>query len=558
MRQNHILILIVFLASTISLISQNQNRTKATATNNKMNQDSSIVIHDSQIVTPESLNESIENLLTNWQVDFSESDNQCVQGSNVVYSDSVYIQRLYSLPTEMELSFNPVVGSYIEMYAKRRRDLVSYMLSLGDYYYPMFEEALDRHGLPLELKYLPVIESALNPAAVSRMGATGLWQFMLRTGKQYDLEVNSLVDERRDPYKSTEAAARFLKDLYNIYGDWNLVIAAYNCGPGNVNKAIARSGGKHDYWGIYYRLPRETRGYVPAFIAATYIMNYNHEHQICPKESSNDFMMLDTIHVTEQIHFNQISDVLDIPIEDIRRYNPQFKLDIIPGHHKPYALVLPTKNMFAFINESDKIKDHKKDHYFSHRKQTLTNQYDGTVTSGNTVNTYYRIKRGDTLGAIARRNRTTVGRLQRMNNMSSTRLSVGQRLIVSQTVKPVQVKEELASSGELKNTYYRIRRGDTLGALARRYGTTVAQLKLMNSMQSSRLSVGKSIVVKQEIIEPKPEPDDSKNELELAKARSKYPKVYTSPMLRSENILKEYINRVNEANGSNPYEVTIL
>ena len=559
MRQNLFLTLLIFLTSTTLLVSQNKDRAQVIATNNKMAQDTPIVVQDNQIVAPESLNESIENLLTNWQVDFTESDNECAQGSNVVYSDSVYIQRLYSLPTEMELSFNPVVGSYIEMYAKRRRDLVSYMLSLGDYYYPMFEEALDRHGLPLELKYLPVIESALNPVAVSRMGATGLWQFMLRTGKQYDLEVNSLVDERRDPYKSTEAAARFLKDLYNIYGDWNLVIAAYNCGPGNVNKAIARSGGKHDYWSIYYRLPRETRGYVPAFIAATYIMNYNEEHQICPKESSNDFIMLDTIHVTEQIHFNQISDVLDIPIEDIRRYNPQFKRDIIPGNHKPYALVLPTKNMFAFINESDKIKDHNKALYFTHRKQTLTNQYDGTVASGNTVNTYYRVKRGDTLGAIARRNRTTVGRLQRMNNMSSTRLSVGQRLIVSQTVKPVQVKEELASNGELKNTYYRIRRGDTLGALARRYGTTVSQLKKMNSMTSTRLSVGKSIVVKQERVESKPdESDDSKNEIELAKARRKYPKVYTSPMLKSENILREYINKVNDENGKNPYDVTIM
>ncbi|NLZ95913.1 MAG: transglycosylase SLT domain-containing protein [Bacteroidales bacterium] len=537
------------------MISQNKDRT-STATNNKIAQDTSTVIEDNEIVAPESLNENIENLLANWQVDFSESNTQCSQGSNVAYSDSVYIQRLFSLPTEMELSFNPVVSSYIEMYAKRRRDLVSYMLSLGDYYYPMFEEALDRHGLPLELKYLPVIESALNPVAVSRMGATGLWQFMLRTGKQYDLEVNSLVDERRDPYKSTDAAARFLKDLYNIYGDWNLVIAAYNCGPGNVNKAIARSGGQNDYWGIYYRLPRETRGYVPAFIAATYIMNYSEEHQICPKESSNDFMLLDTIHVTEQIHFKQISDVLEIPIEDIRRYNPQFKRDIIPGHHKPYALILPTKNMFAFINESDNIKDHNKALYFTHRKQTLTNQYAGTVTNGNTVNTYYRVKRGDTLGAIARRNRTTVGQLQRMNGTSSTRLSIGQRLVVSQTVKPVQVKEEFASSGELKNTYYRIRSGDTLGSLARRYGTTVSQLKQMNSMKSTRLSIGKSLVVKQERVEPKPEPEDNKKE--VVKTRKVYPKVNTSPMLKSENIIEEYINRVNEENDKDLYDVSIL
>ncbi len=555
MRKNYLLVFIFFITSTTLLISQNQIKQRNADKPKQAAQDSTSVVLDSRIVAPESLNESIASLLTNWQVDFSEVSNQCSQGENVVYSDSVYMQRLYSLPTEMELSFNPVVGSYIEMYTKRRRDLVSYMLSLGDYYYPMFEEALDRHGLPLELKYLPVIESALNPVAVSRMGATGLWQFMLRTGKQYDLEVNSLVDERRDPYKSTEAAARFLKDLYNIYGDWNLVIAAYNCGPGNVNKAIARSGGKRDYWGIYNNLPRETRGYVPAFIAATYIMNYNDEHQICPKESSNEFMFLDTIHVTDEIHFKQISDVLEIPIEDIRRYNPQFKQDLIPGNHKPYALVLPTKHMFAFINESEKIKNHNKALYFTHRKQTLTDQYAGSVTDGNVVNTYYRVKKGDSLGSIARRNSTSVAQLQRLNGMRSTRLSIGQRLIVKQTVKPVEIKEELASSGDLKNTYYRIRRGDTLGALAGKYGVTVAQLQSMNNMKSTSLSVGKSIVVKQERVAPKPQPN---KEVEEAKTRKMYPKVDTSSMLSSERILDEYIERVNEGKINNLYEVTVL
>ena len=560
MRKNAFLVFTIFLASTTLLISQNQFKKSTASPLIHSVQNSSFVVEDSAMILPESLNEDIENLLSKWQVNFSDADNQCAEGPNVAYSDSVYIQRLYSLPTEMELSFNPVVSSYIEMYSKRRRDLVSYMLSLGDYYYPLFEEALDRHGLPLELKYLPVIESALNPVAVSRMGATGLWQFMLRTGQQYNLEVNSLVDERRDPYKSTEAAARFLKDLYNIYGDWNLVIAAYNCGPGNVNKAIARSGGKRDYWGIYYRLPRETRGYVPAFIAATYIMNYNDEHRICPKDSKSGFMHLDTIHVAEQIHFKQISDVLDIPIEDIRRYNPQFKQDIIPGNHKPYALVLPTKHMFAFINQSDKIKEHNKAVYFTHRKQTLGNQYAGTVTDGNVINTYYKVKKGDNLGVIARRNRTTVGRIQRMNGMRSTRLSIGQRLIVKQTVQPIEVKEELASSGELKNTYYRIRRGDTLGALARRYGTTVAQLKNMNGMNSTRLSVGKSIVVKQERVATKPAPtaDTPDKKVQSAKIRKMYPKVDTSSMLSGEGILEEYIERVKEEYSNNPLEVAIL
>lgn len=554
MRKNAFLVFIFFLMSTTLLISQNQTKKQHTLKKKQaVIKDSSTIIDDSTIVMPENLNESITNLLTNWQVDFSETDEQCTQGQDVAFSDSVYMHRLYNLPTEMELSFNPVVRSYIEMYSKRRRDLVSYMLSIGNYYYPMFEEALDRYGLPLELKYLPVIESALNPIAVSRMGATGLWQFMLRTGQQYHLEVNSLVDERRDPYKSTEAAASYLNDLYKIYGDWNLVIAAYNCGPGNVNKAIARSGGAKDYWAIYYNLPKETRGYVPAFIAANYIMNYNDEHFICPKESSDEFMSLDTIHVANEIHFNQISEVLNIPIEDIRRYNPQFKRDIIPGNHKPYTLVLPATHMYAYISKSDEILNHNKDHYLTNRMQTLTNLNDGTVTSGNFVNTYYKIKKGDTLGSIARRNSITVASLQRMNGMKSTKLSVGGSLIVRQTVKPVEVREELASSGDLKNTYYRVKRGDTLGALAGRHKTTVAQLKSMNSLKSTNLSIGTNIIVKQERVAPKVD-----DKIEAANAAKKYPKVESTSISSSESIINDYVDRYNEEVINNLFEITIL
>ena len=291
-------------------------------------------IQDSAIVYPESMTENLSDLLRNWQLDLSNADIDCRRGENVTFQDSVYLKRLHNLPSEMELSYNSVVRSYIEMYAVRKRDQVSYMLALGDYYFPMFEQALDRYGLPLELKYLPVIESALNPAAVSRAGATGLWQFMLQTGKGYGLEVNSLVDERRYPYKSTDAAVNYLKDLYAIYGDWNLVIAAYNCGPGNVNKAIARNGGKRDYWEIYYSLPRETRGYVPAFIAANYIMNHYADHNICPAHSSSLTVALDTVHVNERIHLEQITGVLNIPLEELQRLNPQFRRILIPGVFK--------------------------------------------------------------------------------------------------------------------------------------------------------------------------------------------------------------------------------
>ena len=545
MRKNTFLVLVLFLTHSILSISQNQVR------ENESNQNEEN-IQDSAIVMPESLNENLGELLHNWQIDFLNSKSQCDKGGNIVYSDSVYTERLYNLPTEMELSFNSVVRTYIEMYTSRRRDLVSYMLSLGDYYYPMFEEALDRYGLPLELKYLPVIESALNPVAVSRMGATGLWQFMLRTGQQYDLEINSLVDERRDPYKATEAAARFLNDLYQLYGDWNLVIAAYNCGPGNVNKAIARSGGKNDYWGIYYQLPRETRGYVPAFIAANYVMNYYNEHNICPQESSYDFLALDTVHVDREVHFKQISDVLEIPIEDIRKYNPQYKRDKIPGNHKTYALVLPTKDMYAFISNQDEILDHNRSIYLTHRKETLTQLSDGTAVSGDFVNTYYKIKKGDTLGAIARRNGTTVSRLQSMNGMRSTKLSIGKSIVVRQTAKPTPTKEEiqeaktaLASNGNVKNTYYRIKKGDTLGAIASRNQVSVAQLQQMNNMKSTRLSIGNNLIVKQ-TVELKEEED-----IETAENNVEYQRSDSTSTSNNGNIVTEYLNKKSEQKKDN-------
>lgn len=331
--KNTVLLSLIFLFGNLGLYAQNNTSYKNDneSENSRSQNNNSGLISDSSIVYPESMTENIGTLLHEWQLDLSKSDLDCTRGANITYHDSVYAKRLYDLPTVMELSYNQVVKNHIEMYAGRRRDQVSYMLALGEYYFPMFEEALDREGMPLELKYLPVIESALNPTAVSRVGATGLWQFMLKTGKGYGLEVNSLVDERRDPYKSTQAAVKYLKDLYTIYGDWNLVIAAYNCGPGNVNKAIARSGGKRDYWEIYNRLPRETRGYVPAFIAANYIMNHYADHNICPAGAYGSELALDTVHVNEEMHFEQIAGVLNMPVSEIKRLNPQYKKDIIPG-----------------------------------------------------------------------------------------------------------------------------------------------------------------------------------------------------------------------------------
>ena len=274
------------------------------------------------IELPKSMTYPLDSLLNDWKAkNYIDLGKDCSTAEiNPLFSDSVYIDRLSRMPTVMEMPYNEIVRKFIDMYAGRLRNQVSFMLSACNFYMPIFEEALDAYNLPLELKYLPIIESALNPSAVSRAGAGGLWQFMIGTGKMYGLESNSLVDDRRDPIKATWAAARYLKDLYDIYHDWNLVIAAYNCGPGTINKAIRRSGGETDYWSIYNYLPKETRGYVPAFIAANYVMTYYCDHNICPMET-NIPESTDTIQVNKNLHFQQIADLCNVPMDQIRSHN---------------------------------------------------------------------------------------------------------------------------------------------------------------------------------------------------------------------------------------------
>ena len=281
-----------------------------------------------------------------------------MKDENPVFTPEEYIDRLRRMPTVMEMGYNDIVQRFIDRYMARLRHSVSYMLGATNFYVPIFEEALEAYQVPLELKYLPVIESALNPRAVSRVGATGLWQFMLGTGKQYGLEVNSLVDERRDPVRSSYAAARYLRDLYRIFGDWNLVIAAYNCGPGNINKAIHRSGGEKDYWRLYPYLPAETRGYVPAFIAANYAMTYYCEHGICPMSTKLP-LETDTVVVDRDVHLEQIAKVLDLDIEMLRSLNPQYRRDIVPGATKKYAIRLPMADTGHFIDMQDSIYSYR-------------------------------------------------------------------------------------------------------------------------------------------------------------------------------------------------------
>ena len=340
--------------------------------------------------------------------------------------DSVYIDRLQRIPAIIEMPYNDIVRKFIDMYANKLRQRVAFMLSANNLYMPIIEEALDLYNLPLELRYLPVIESALNPIATSRQGAVGLWQFMLNTGKIYGLKVTSLVDERRDPIKSTRAAARYLKDLYDIYHDWNLVLAAYNCGPGTINKAIHRAGGEKDFWTIYNYLPKETRSYVPAFIAANYIMTYYCEHNISPLEMKMP-EGTDTIHISRPLNFQQIADVCKIDIDQLRALNPEFKKDIIPGNEKPYALRLPNQVMSRFIDLEDSIYNYKNEIY-QNRRVTVNVQTPQNTSSAQGKPLYHKIRKGETLGGIALKYGVSVAQLRRLNGIKGSNIRAGKSL----------------------------------------------------------------------------------------------------------------------------------
>ena len=347
--------------------------------------------------------------------------------------DSVYIQRLQSMQSAVSLSYNHTVRNFITMYTARKPKQVAVMLGLANYYFPIFEEALDRYGLPMELKYLPIIESALNPGANSVASAVGLWQFMYPTGKMYKLEISTFVDERRDPIKATDAAVRYLRDLYAIYKDWHLVIAAYNCGPGNVNKAIKRSNNARDYWKIYYKLPKETRGYVPAFIAANYVMNFYQSHNILPK--SPDFPIItDTLMVQQYLHFNQISEVIGISVEQIRTLNPQYRRDIIPASkEKPYSLVLPQDQISAYLENEPFIHDHRRQEFFPNNEiVNPQNSYASLSPSDikGRDKVIYTVKSGDNLGYISAWFRVRTSDLSYWNNLNKNFIRVGQKLTI--------------------------------------------------------------------------------------------------------------------------------
>lgn len=411
---------------------------------------------EEEIGVPESMTYEIDSLLKLYHSKtYLKPDTSChMRDVNPVFSQDVYKDRLKRLPTLIEMPYNDVVQKFIDVYSGRRRRSVSFMLGASNFYMPIFEQALETYDMPLELKYLPVIESGLNPTAVSRVGATGLWQFMLATGKRYGLTINSLVDERRDPVKASYAAARYLKDLYKIFGDWSLVIAAYNCGPENVNKAIHRAGGTADYWQIYPYLPKETRGYVPAFIAANYIMTYYCEHNICPMLTTLPEQS-DTIMLYQNVHFEQVAAVLGISMEALRSLNPQYRRDVVTGYSEPTDLRLPMDYISKYIANEKDILAYNVDQlmkrdivevndnapaYRSSSKYSKSSKKKGTKSSkksrksrksrSSSRSRSVSIKSGDTLEKIAKRNGTTVAKLRKLNKISGSSIRAGKKLKV--------------------------------------------------------------------------------------------------------------------------------
>jgi len=408
------------------------------------------------------------------------------------YSDSVYNVRFQQLNANstIEFVYNPYVKTYIGLYANRRRDLTERVLGLGQLYFPLFEEQLDKYNLPLELKYLAIIESALNPLARSRVGATGLWQFMYGTGKMYGLQVNTMIDDRSDIYKSTVAACEHFVDLYAIYKDWNLVLAAYNAGPGNVNRAIRRAGGVKDFWRVRNYLPRETRNYVPAFMAVTYVMEHARDHNLFPNPPVYSHFDVDTIQIKKQVSLSTIEEFLDIPIDHLRYLNPTFKQNIIPfNQKKPYVLRLPRDYTALFVNNEDTIYNHRTPEQL--RQEELAARMQET--------TVHVVRSGEVLGSIARRYGTSVREIQSLNNLRGTMIRTGQRLIVRAPARPAV---HLASN---TNTHV-VKRGETLGVIAARYGITLDEIKHWNSINTTIIHPGQNLVVrKPEGMQPSPE-----------------------------------------------------
>lgn len=462
----------------------------------------------------------------------------------------------FELPTELlkarlaamdakspfNIEYNQGLENIIKSFLKNRKKSFERLMAISEYYFPIFEEALAKQNVPLEIKYLAVVESALNPKAVSRVGATGLWQFMYQTGKQYNLNIDSYVDERSDPLKASEAAAQYMTNMYKIFGDWDLVLASYNSGPGNVSKAIRRSGGQQNYWNIRKHLPQETQGYVPAFLATMYIYEYHKAHGIKPERAVVKQFATDTIMIRKQLSFKQISDLLDIPVAQLQLLNPQYKLGVVPAYNdKKHFLTLPSQKVAIFTSNEDKIYAYaqfeldKREKPFTRQQQAYA--YRDSLRSNNdsisvvTRTKYHKVRRGDNLSEIADRYNVAMSDIKRWNKLKNNKAPLGRNLkiITSETVAYKDKKEKkqkldtiaiqknsdiAAASVETKEVReqkvykeekivtfkdvtktHKVKKGDNLGEISEKYGVTVAEIKKWNKLKSNNIPLGKSLKI---------------------------------------------------------------
>lgn len=438
-------------------------------------------------------------------------------GQVVEFSDEVYCQRLNEMNklTPFKLECNEATLSTIRFFVSKRRGFARIVLGRSKLYFEMYEAKLAEHGLPLELKYLSVIESGLRPQVKSRAGALGLWQFMYGTGKMFGLKDNSYVDERMDPEKSTDAACRYLKQLYNIYGDWNLALAAYNAGPGNVNKAIRRSGNKTTYWEVRPFLPKETQGYVPNFIAATYLLTYHAEHNIIPAEATIHYVELDTVCLSQGVHMSTISQLVGWNEEDIKAVNPVYKRNFIPETNPKQCIFGPIKYIGKIVSLEDSLYALEQSIYNAPRTPITpptiidttsnsgtvasngsgTTESAGSTSAGNTF--YHKVQSGETLNAIATKYETTVSKIMTINGLSSTKIHVGQRLKIESSKAGTGTTPVATNTQNTQVKYYTVKSGDTFGKIAQRHGKSISQLKQLNpKINIERLSLGQKIRVR--------------------------------------------------------------
>lgn len=431
------------------------------------------------------------------------------------YPEDIYRKRMAKIDalSPFDLVYNDAVRPYIDMYAKKKRTLTSRMLGLAQLYFPLYEEKLAKYNMPLELKYLSIIESALNPTAKSRAGASGPWQFMYGTGLMYNLNVNSYVDERCDPELATEAACKYLKYLHSLYNDWSLALAAYNAGPGNVNKAIRRAGGQMDYWAVRPYLPLETQGYVPAFIAVNYVMNYHKEHNIFPTQPKYFNYEIDSVYITSNVTFAQISKIIDVPIEDLQFLNPMYVKGVIPGSAKPYPLNLPKKAVGDFmVNEKLLYQAVEKAVIAKTDTSSQNNAVSDPVAEVTEVpiakkQIAYTVQKGEYISLIARKFQVKVSEIMEWNNLKSESLYAGQKITVysnepvpinstATVVKTTTPASAASSSVKPAYKYYTAKSGDTLSKIASKYNVSVSQIMQWNNLKSKNVSIGQKFKIK--------------------------------------------------------------